>query len=362
MPDIDRTGSAAGKDQQWVCYHCVPPYHGAGWNATKCLAHLMKARNAGCRPCTCMKNVTPEKLQVYDRLWSIYTMEVESRSTKRDVVELDISSDHQSFVQAHVSSKKPKKSKSNTSPGSLSTMSESPMQHPVVPVVPSLGSKGVPKIRHLPAAFRKAGFSQPSTQSSTKSSTKSVAYIQAPIFDKPITDANRKATMACAAVSHALGTPFNFWGDLLVLFACDWIRETTKAWKPPGRESVRGELLVLNYNTKMEKNIEALKKESHIFGLSMSRDGAMIHMAPMFNVLAHGVHCPSCVLEVMNCARHLAKGGSKNASYLAKGVIIVMRKLDPDRHIIYIIWWDGASNVHLAGKIIEKMFPRCTSL
>ena len=94
----------------------------------------------------------------------------------------------------------------------------------------------------------------------------------------------------------------------------------------------------------------------------MSGDGAMIHKAPMFNVLAHGVHCPSCVLEVINCAGHLAKGGSKNAPYLAEGVIIVMRRLDPDRTIIYINWWDGASNVQLAGKIIEQIFPRCTSL
>ena len=361
MPDIERTGSDAGKDKQWVCYHCVPPYHGAGWNATKCLAHLMKAKNAGCRPCNRKKSVHPEKLKVYAKLWSIYTMEVESRSTKRDVVDLDISSDHHSLVQAHVSSKKPKKSISNTSPGSLSTMSESPMLE-VVPVVPGLGSKGVPKIKHLPAAFRKAGFGQPRTNSSTMSSTKSFASMQAPIFDKPITDANRKATMACAAVTHALGTPFNFWDDPLVLFACDRIRETKKSWKPPGREAVRGDLLLLNYNTKMEKNIAALKKESHIFGLSMSGDGAMIHKAPMFNVLAHGVHCPSCVLEVINCAGHLAKGGSKNAPYLAEGVIIVMRKLDPDRTIIYINWWDGASNVQLAGKIIEQIFPRCTSL
>jgi len=30
MSDIDGTGSAAGKDQQWVCHCCVPPCHGAG--------------------------------------------------------------------------------------------------------------------------------------------------------------------------------------------------------------------------------------------------------------------------------------------------------------------------------------------
>jgi len=86
----------------------------AGWNATKCLSHLMKAKNAGCRPCSRKKNATPAKLKVYARLGSIYTMEVESRSTKRDVVDLDISSDHHILVQAHVSSKKPKKSVSNT--------------------------------------------------------------------------------------------------------------------------------------------------------------------------------------------------------------------------------------------------------
>jgi len=168
--------------------------------------------------------------------------------------------------------------------------------------------------------------------------------------------------MACAAVTHALGTPFNFWDDPLVLFACDRIRETTKSWKPPGREAVRGELLLLNYNTKMEKNIAALKKSPTSLVLACLETGPCFTMAPMFNVLAHGVHCPSCVLEVMNCAGHLAKGGSKNASYLAEGVILVMRKLDPDRAIIYINRWDGASNVQLAGKIIEKMFPRCTSL
>jgi len=201
MPDIEKIGSAAGKDKQWVCHHCVPAYQGAGWNSTKCVAHLMKAKNAGCRPCTHQKGTTPAKLQVYHQLWINYITEAESRVTKRDVVDLDISSDHQSLVQAHASSKKSRKSKSNTSPGSLSTMSESPMQE--VPVVPGLGSKGVPKITHLPAAFRKAGFGQPASQSSIKSSNKHVGRIQAPIFDKPITDANRRATMACAAVTHA---------------------------------------------------------------------------------------------------------------------------------------------------------------
>jgi len=351
MPDIERIGSDAGKDKQWVCHHCVPSYQGAGWNATKCLAHLMKARNAGCRPCSRKKNVTPAKLQVYEKLWNIYIMEVKSRGTKRDVVDLDISSDHQSLFEAHASSKKTNKSKSNTSPGSLSTMSESPMQE--VPVVPGLGSKGLPKIKYLPAAFRNAGFEQAASQSSTKSSTKSVGVIQAAIFDKPRADADGKATMACAAVTHAMGTAFNFWDDAIVRYACEQIKRTTKQWKPPGREAVRGELLLLNYNTKMKKNLAALNKESYIFGLSMSGDGAMIHKAPMFNILAHGVHCPSCVMEVINCAGHLAKGGSKNAPYTAEGVIVVMRKLDPHKEIIFINWWDGASNFQLAGKIIE---------
>jgi len=30
MADIERTGSDADKDKQWVCYHCVPSYSGAG--------------------------------------------------------------------------------------------------------------------------------------------------------------------------------------------------------------------------------------------------------------------------------------------------------------------------------------------
>jgi len=96
------------------------------------------------------------------------------------------------------------------------------------PVVPGLGSKGLPIIEHLPAAFRNAGFGQPASQSSTKSSAKTVGMIQAAIFDKPRTDANGKATMACAAVTHALGTAFNFWDDAIVRYACEQIKHTTK--------------------------------------------------------------------------------------------------------------------------------------
>eukprot|EP00957_Ditylum_brightwellii_P046005 3490084-Ditylum_brightwellii.AAC.1 len=58
----------------------------------------------------------------------------------------------------------------------------------------------------------------------------------------------------------------------------------------------------------------------------------------------------------------MSRGGKKDAAYIARLFIPIMKMLDPQKLWGDLIYFDGASNVQKAGTIISKHFPRCTVL
>ena len=77
----------------------------------------------------------------------------------------------------------------------------------------------------------------------------------------------------------------------------------------------------------------------------------------MINVLASTPSNPSFVIDVIDCTDHMAIGGKKDAEYISNKMLPIMVKIDPHKHLIKGIIFDGAGNVQKAGNMMESHFP-----
>ena len=59
------------------------------------------------------------------------------------------------------------------------------------------------------------------------------------------------------------------------------------------------------------------------------------------------------VLELVDCQGHLADGGTKNARFICNKLLDHFKRIDPHKSIIDVIMFDGASNVQLAGELLQ---------
>ena len=88
----------------------------------------------------------------------------------------------------------------------------------------------------------------------------------------------------------------------------------------------------------------------------MIGDGATIRKMPLINILASGVHCPFALLEIVDCTKHLATGGSKTAEYIAGLMAPHVEVLGAKNVDLFL--FDGAANVQKAGKLMAIDYPR----
>ena len=66
------------------------------------------------------------------------------------------------------------------------------------------------------------------------------------------------------------------------------------------------------------------------------------------------------VLELVDCQGHLADGGTKNASFICNKFLDHFKIINPHKSIIDVIMFDGASNVQLAGELLQIRYPKIT--
>ena len=137
-------------------------------------------------------------------------------------------------------------------------------------------------------------------------------------------------------------------------------RNTNNSYKPPKKDEMSGALLDANYTAYQTSSLVKLLTNANIFGLGMYGDGATIGKIPMMNILAASAGNPNCIIDIIDCSRHMSEGGKKDAYYICQQMLPKMRMLDPDRNLFDWISFDGASNVQKAGSLIEQYFPRCT--
>ena len=74
--------------------------------------------------------------------------------------------------------------------------------------------------------------------------------------------------MSIADMIHSLGLPFSLASDRKFRHVLQLARGAGSTYKPPDRNSVSGELLDLNYEQYLKKNINMLEKDANVFGLT----------------------------------------------------------------------------------------------
>jgi hypothetical protein len=131
-----------------------------------------------------------------------------------------------------------------------------------------------------------------------------------------------------------------------------------KEYMPPGREAVRGHLLDMNFKGYKEKSVKELLDDADVFGIALFGDGATVKKLPLINILGSTALRPNVVLEIHNCFHHMAMGGKKDARYIAKLFRPHLQQLDPNKELTDIVFFDGASNVQLGGKLLAVSYPR----
>jgi hypothetical protein len=97
-------------------------------------------------------------------------------------------------------------------------------------------------------------------------------------------------------------------------------------------------------------------------------DGTTIKTVPLVNVLTACVNNPFALLEIANCTAHLAKGGKKDANYIAKIIMPLIQLMESEEDIhkktysglVDLVFFNGTSNVQNAGNILRAFNPCIT--
>ena len=100
-------------------------------------------------------------------------------------------------------------------------------------------------------------------------------------------------------------------------------------------------------------------KDADIYGISFFGDGATVKKAPLLNILASGVYNSAACMEIVDCSQHMEDGGRKNGKYIANQFHPYIVKCETHTpKVVDLVLFDGASNVQLAGNILNAHFPR----
>ena len=139
-------------------------------------------------------------------------------------------------------------------------------------------------------------------------------------------------------------------------------KQTTPDYDPPNRQKMENKLLQPCYASHEATNDHLLLSDPETFGLSVQSDSATISTMPLTAVIGQNVNNRPVILDIIDATKHLAKGGKKNARYIARMIIKLLKKIDPKSILVDLIMFDGARNVQNGGKIVEAYNPRILSI
>jgi hypothetical protein len=178
-----------------------------------------------------------------------------------------------------------------------------------------------------------------------------------------------RMNIAIADFLHSHCLPFSMANDPKLAKIIEIARTLGPNYKPPYRDTISGKYLNALYSTYWTEQMKTLLSEARVFGLTLFGDGATIKTVPLVNVLAAGVNNPFALLDIADCTDHLAKGGKKDAQYIAKICMPLMKQIESEKldvngkkspGVIDLVFFDGASNVQNAGEILRAYNRRIT--
>jgi hypothetical protein len=346
---IDKYTDPAGKPR-WRCMWCDNSF--AGWNATKAVAHVNKLLKTDIKPC---------KVRIDDehtKKYATFLKQLEKKRTRlhqcNEAIDRSVTSHNhvtastletrKSSSSFSLSSKRSKKSNDNTGNTTLSSTKTPPGN--LFLIILNFFKLFLTKM----FSFSYTGIDKTFVQLRLLEGAKNPT-------------AESKLTMAIADMIHSLGLPFSLASEKKFKHVLNLARTVGNKYEPPDRNSVSGELLDLNYNEYIKKNLVLLQKDIEIFGLTFFGDGATIKKTPLINILASGVHKSVAVLEIADCSKQAGMGNKKDSRYIASLFRPHIDSMETDfPNTTDVLFFDGAANVQTAGAVIEAKYPRAITL
>jgi hypothetical protein len=150
------------------------------------------------------------------------------------------------------------------------------------------------------------------------------------------------------------------------------VRHIPPKYTPPYRKKMAGPLLDNIHQSTYDEQKTSLLKESKVFGIALFGNGATIQKVPMMIFLESSPNNPFALLDIVDCTSEMAKGGEKDAKYIAgilKPIISQIEEtIDPNnqktdhRGVVDLVLFDGAGNVQNAAKLVSITYPHITAI
>ena len=334
----------------WKCLHCDGKYQQI--NATKAVNHLVAVPGVNhgvpkCKQRNRANPITPELQRLYNRFLARmkHKKATATYGKRRSSVFLNDAMDAVAATLSQTS----KKSRLKTPPSASSLSS-------------SAWRPGAVKPRHFGSSID-SHFKTTDSRHSRVQLTKPAAVVRG--IQLKMTDCSsnpqgeKDLTVAIAQLIHLGGLSFSLVDKQLFRRVLMLAKAVPTSYRPPSRNQVSGKLLELLHDQLMQRQYEELLKDVDLFKLQFYLDGATIKTVPFLNVMCSGAHNHKAVLDLIDCTDHMAEGGQKDATYIAREMETHIEALDPKNAVLFD--FDGASNVQKAGMMLEASYPWATT-
>lgn len=342
----------------WTCGWCSSG-RGTfkGDNATKALAHVAKIQGKNIRFCD--GSIPQYKMIQYRNLWMSKSAAKSDRAIRANSMTDSISDMQARTLQAMGGSGTITMDRCCLEENDDVILMSPPRKKPFVPLIPPIALDSF-------------------TGSTISSSTGSGSYVSKParagasrrqmklcgnVVDL---DAPEKMNIAIADFIHSNCLPFSLADDPKFLKLIEVAKSLGK-YKPPSWQLIGSKYLDALHKINWDEQMKTLRSEATIFGITIFGDGATIKTVPLLNVLGAGVNNPFALLDIADCTDHMALGGMKDATHIANCIKPLIEQLEQEMDgrnkctgVVDLVFFDGASNVQNAGKLLSIKYPRIT--
>ena len=136
-------------------------------------------------------------------------------------------------------------------------------------------------------------------------------------------------------------------------------RKISRDYKLPGMEAVQGKLIDKCFDSHINNQCEKLLNGEDIYVIHFQCDGATIKNTTLINILSGGggVKLPVSFQNIVDCTCHTKGGHNKVAKFVAEILFDPINDLDPEKKLMDLNMFDGASVFRKAQHILKVVYP-----